>query len=98
MDNFKPENFGERWIRYIVQSFPENSWNRYSPFICVVFAAFFGYFSIQDIKSPAIIFVVIFLFMAIIYFERWHFSCILRKQQAQIDSLNKELNSIAPPK
>ena len=99
MNNFKPENFGERWIKYIVQSLlPENSWNKYLSLIFVMFAVFFGYWSIPDIKSPTTTFAAIFLLMALIYFERWHFSCVLRKQQAQIDSLSKELNRIAPPK
>jgi hypothetical protein len=92
MDNFKPENYGERWIKYIVQQ----DWGKHWHFICLAFAVFFGYFAIQDIKSPATTSAVMFLFLAIIYFERWHFSNILRKQQAQIDNLKAELKTTLP--
>src|SRR5215204_4541511 len=89
MDNFKLENYGERWIKYIVQ----RHWGKYWHFICIMFAIFFGYFAIQDIDSSPTTFAIMFLFLAVIYFERWHFSAILRRQQAQIDSLRAELKA-----
>ena len=92
MDNFKPENYGERWIKYIVQQ----HWSKYLHFILLAVAIFFGYLAIQDINSPATTTAVMFLFLAMIYFERWHFSNILRKQQAQIDSLKAELKAALP--
>ncbi len=93
MDNFKPENYGERWIKYIVQQ----HWSKYWHFIFLAFAVFFGYFAIQDINiSNVMTFAVMFLFLAIIFFERWHLSNILRKQQAQIDSLKAELKAALP--
>lgn len=92
MDNFIPENYGERWIKYIVQQ----HWSEYWHFIILALAIFFGYLAIQDISSPATAFAIMLLFLAIIYFERWHFSNILRKQQAQIDSLKAELKAALP--
>ena len=92
MDNFKPENYGERWIKSIAQQ----HWSKYWYFIWLAIAIYFGYYAIQDISSPATTATVMFLFMAIIYFERWHFSNILRKQQAQIDSLKAELKAALP--
>jgi hypothetical protein len=92
MENFKPENYGERWINYIVQQ----NWGKHWHFIFLVFAVFFGYFSIQHINSFSPTIPVMFFLLAGIYFERWHFSNILRRQQAQIESLRAELKTTFP--
>jgi len=98
MNGFKSENWGEKWVIAIVQSLAGDKWGKRVPFLFVAGAALLGYLSVQTKSTIAITATVANLLIALIYFERWHFSCIIKRQQAQIDNLSKQLNIITPLK
>ncbi len=98
MNDFKSENRGEKWVISIVQSLAEDKWGKHLPFLFVACAALLGYLSVQTKSTIAITATVANLLIALIYFERWHFSRIIKRQQAQIDGLSKQLNAITSTK
>ncbi|MFZ5855643.1 MAG: hypothetical protein ACOYZ6_02340 [Chloroflexota bacterium] len=98
MKRISPENLGEKWVLHIVKSMSEDRWSikSFSP-LYIAAAIILGVvlivsISIKDFFTMAS--AIASLLVILIHFERWHFTRIIKRQQEQIDSLEKELNTI----
>ena len=96
---FKPENLGEKWVLHIVKSMSEdNRWNTiyklpwFIAFVVIMGAVLIVSISEKDFFTTAV--ATAYLFLLLSLFERWHFTRIIKRQQEQIYSLDKELNTI----
>ncbi len=95
MNRIRPENLGEKWVLYIVKNTLEERWStKYYPPIMVALAIFVGILASLDKNIILMVVAISLLFEALILFERWHFTRIIKRQQEQIDGLDKELNTI----
>lgn len=100
MNKIRYENLGERWALHIVKSMSGDKWvtnTKYYHPLFIAAAVLQGAVLIVSISKKdffTMAMAIALLLEILIYFERWYFTCIIKRQQEQIDSLNKELNTI----
>ena len=95
----KPENLGEKWVLHIVKSMSEdNRWNTIcNPPWFIAYAVIMGAVLVVSISEKDFFMMAVAianLFLVLSLFERWHFTRIIKRQQEQIYSLDKELNTV----
>ena len=88
MKKIEAKNYGERWVLWCIRKV--NKWDFLIPLLCFsLLGLFFSYF--VHVREFYLVWFVLGLGMSITYYERYHFSKIIKRQQAQIEDLEEKI-------